>query len=304
MNFIWLEDFLALAASGSFSRAAETRHSSQPAFSRRIRALEDWLGVPVVDRGSQPVQLTAAGEWLAGVARELVSRSAGLPEQAQRIAAEASSTLRIAATHALSFVFLPQWLRALEAELQPGPISLVSDVFTRCEALLSQGKVQYALGHAHPQAPSTIDETGFESLCVGLDELLAVCKPRPDHTPMFSLDAGDHAEIPLLGYSDESGLGRIVRAILGARLQARPNRSVLTAHLGSVLRSMALEGNGLAWLPRSLIQDDLTQGRLIDAGGSAWRIPLQIRLYRMRTSGNAGPDPLWRAALARSEGLQ
>ena len=38
MNLIWLDDFLALAATGNFSRAADERHSSQPAFSRRIRA--------------------------------------------------------------------------------------------------------------------------------------------------------------------------------------------------------------------------------------------------------------------------
>ncbi len=44
MELKWLEDFLSLADSGSFSRSAEQRHVSQPAFSRRIRALEAWPG--------------------------------------------------------------------------------------------------------------------------------------------------------------------------------------------------------------------------------------------------------------------
>lgn len=57
MNLSWLEDFLALAESGNFSRAAERRHMTQPAFSRRIRAFEDWLGVALFDRGSHPVTL-------------------------------------------------------------------------------------------------------------------------------------------------------------------------------------------------------------------------------------------------------
>ena len=43
MNLSWLEDFLALAATGNFSRAAEDRHMTQPAFSRRVRALEEEL---------------------------------------------------------------------------------------------------------------------------------------------------------------------------------------------------------------------------------------------------------------------
>jgi len=37
-----------LAERRNFSRAAEARHVTQPAFSRRIRALEDWVGTPLV----------------------------------------------------------------------------------------------------------------------------------------------------------------------------------------------------------------------------------------------------------------
>ena len=62
MNLTWLDDFLALAASGNFSRAADERHMTQPAFSRRIRALEEWLGAELFDRSSQPAKLTPTGE--------------------------------------------------------------------------------------------------------------------------------------------------------------------------------------------------------------------------------------------------
>ena len=63
MNLSWVEDFMALAATGNFSRAAEERHMTQPAFSRRIRALEEWLGAELFDRSSQPARLTEVGEW-------------------------------------------------------------------------------------------------------------------------------------------------------------------------------------------------------------------------------------------------
>ena len=52
MNLTCVDDFLALAATGYFSRAAEERHMTQPAFSRRIRALEEWLGAELFDRRS------------------------------------------------------------------------------------------------------------------------------------------------------------------------------------------------------------------------------------------------------------
>ena len=84
-EFIWLEDFLALASTGNFTRAAEERHSSQPAFSRRIRALEEWLGAALVDRSTQPARLTEVGEWLRSVSVDLVARAARLPGEARQV---------------------------------------------------------------------------------------------------------------------------------------------------------------------------------------------------------------------------
>ena len=61
MDTKWLEDFVSLAETRSFSRSAQLRHVTQPAFSRRIQSLEAWAGVHLVDRSSYPTQLTLAG---------------------------------------------------------------------------------------------------------------------------------------------------------------------------------------------------------------------------------------------------
>src|SRR5437016_3574648 len=58
----WLEDFVSLAETRSFSRSAQLRHVTQPAFSRRIQSLEAWAGIDLVDRSSYPTRLTPAGE--------------------------------------------------------------------------------------------------------------------------------------------------------------------------------------------------------------------------------------------------
>src|SRR4029078_11776324 len=62
MELIWLEDYLALSETLNFSRAAEARHITQPAFSRRIRALENWIGAELFIRTTHGVALTPAGE--------------------------------------------------------------------------------------------------------------------------------------------------------------------------------------------------------------------------------------------------
>ena len=61
MELKWLEDFISLANTRSFSKSAEQRNVTQPAFSRRIRSLETWLGTSLIDRSTYPTTLTETG---------------------------------------------------------------------------------------------------------------------------------------------------------------------------------------------------------------------------------------------------
>ena len=72
MDTKWLEDFVSLAETRSFSRSAQLRHVTQPAFSRRIQSLETWAGVDLIDRSSYPTTLTPAGKKLYSKALELL----------------------------------------------------------------------------------------------------------------------------------------------------------------------------------------------------------------------------------------
>jgi len=74
MDTKWFEDFLAVVEEGGFTRAAERRAVSQPAFSRRIKALEGWVGTILFDRTTHSVTLTAAGERLLPAAEEILRR--------------------------------------------------------------------------------------------------------------------------------------------------------------------------------------------------------------------------------------
>ena len=74
MNTKWMEDFLCLADTLSFSRSTSVRHASQPAFSRRIQSLENWLGTTLVDRSTIPLALTSAGHVFRGQALGIVQQ--------------------------------------------------------------------------------------------------------------------------------------------------------------------------------------------------------------------------------------
>lgn len=296
MNLSWLNDFLTLAATGNFSRAAQACNMTQPAFSRRIRALESWLGVTLFDRTTHPATLTDTGEWFRSVAEEITARVARVPDEARAIAAASSTTLRFVATHALSLTFLPAWLRGLEARTTVGPIQLVSDVMPQCEALMLQGRAQFMLCHAHPQLPVRLDASNFTQFKVGSDTLMPVSAATSGGKPRHTLTKKGKTSVPLLVYTPESGIGRVVRDLRQAALDAAGGEPVFTAHLATVLKSMALDGRGIAWLPHSLIEDELANGRLVSAGGSAWNLPLDICLFRHRTPAPPAAEAFWRAA--------
>ena len=302
MKLSWLDDFLVLAATGNFSRAADERHMTQPAFSRRIRALEEWLGQDLFDRSSQPARLTETGEWFRRIAQDLLAQVARLPGEARAVAEASSTTLRFAATHVLSFTFMPKWLRSMESRTSVGPIQLVSDVLQHCEALMLQSRVHFVLSHAHPEAEGQLLAAGYPSVQIGKDVLIPVSAVDEMGRPRHVLLGGKSEVVHVLGYSLESGLGRILRNVHGAALNRLPVQIVFTAHVASVLRMMALDGRGLAWLPETLIGDDMAAGRLVNAASNDWRIALEVRLYRDRIDISRAAEAFWDAASSYASG--
>lgn len=294
MNISWLEDFLALAMTKNFSRAADLRHMTQPAFGRRIRALEEWLGTDLFDRSKQPTTLTETGEWFRKVAQDMLAQVAHLPGQAQTIEASQATTLQFAATHTLSFTFMPTWLHGLNGRVSVGPIQCMSDMLQRCENLMLQSKVHFVLSHTHPHVQGQLEAAGYPSIQLGIDMLIPVSLTDDQRQPLHPAVEGQSDAIPLLSYSSESGIGSILRSVLDAELCHLSVQTVFTAHLASVLKPMVLSGRGIAWLPQSLIADELNSGRLVRVGPESWQIPLQVRLYRDRTEIGRTAEMFWR----------
>ena len=168
-------------------------------------------------------------------------------------------------------------------------------MLAQCETLLQQGKVQFLLSHAHALAPSPLGPPNFTSLRVGNEALLPVTAPDAHGKPRHELEPGPGRSVPVLAYSAESGLGRVVRSVFGSRLEQAGTTIVFTAHLATVLRSMALEGRGVAWLPNSLIEEDLKSRRLLPAGSPAWHIGIDIRLFRIAAAQSPAAEAFWSA---------
>ena len=181
MELNWLLDFVALSETLNFSRAAESRNITQPAFSRRIRALENWVGTPLVERTTHSVALTPSGnQFLAHAKTACLSL-----EQARREAIELAradhGSLNIATTHALSFTFIPEWLRDQNAHITLGPLNLVSDSMLACERLMQKGDADFLIAHAHPGISDHLPDSAFQSRVIGHDRLMPMITPNLAH---------------------------------------------------------------------------------------------------------------------------
>ena len=293
MELIWFEDYLALAETLNFSRAAEARHVTQPAFSRRIRALEEWIGADLFARTTHGVALTPAGEHFHNQAEVLTRALHQLRRDTLEVSGRSARLLSIAATHALSFTFFPKWVRRNESVLALGNLNLISDSMQACEQMMLRGEAQFLLCHTHPDMSSRLETNQFKSIVVGADTLVPLSAPGRNGAPRWSLD--DAEPVKYLAYSAQSGLGRIVAARWGAKDRAAALETVFTSHLAATLLSMARAGDGVAWLPRTLAEEDISAGLLVEAGNRELEIPIEIRLFRPVARQGQAAESVWAA---------
>lgn len=295
MELEWLEDFLALVETAHFSRAAEKRNISQPAFSRRIRMLEAWLGVTLFNRDTHRIELTPAGHQWRGTAEDILRQVLIAREQVREVAAGYTSTLKFASTNALSVVFFPDWLQHIEAAHPlSASVSLVTDNMAGCEHKMLQGQAQFLLCHHHPSAQVSFKPNYFVSVDIGHDVLVPVSAPdRETGQPQFRLPGAMDEPVPYLAYSEVSGMGRILASTLALDGPSVWLTPAFTAHLATVLATMCRNGRGVAWLPLSLIARDLERGDLVRAGEPQWDVPIDIRLYRPRARQSPAAEAFW-----------
>jgi len=137
MELRWLQDFLMVAETGNFTRAAERRNTSQAAFSRRIKSLEAWLGFDLIDRSVYPTQLTPQGERFREHAGELLRQMLDSRDELGGKPLRSHEHIRIALPFAMATAQLPQWWQAWSAERRMSCSVVVGNIHDLVTSLVS-----------------------------------------------------------------------------------------------------------------------------------------------------------------------
>ena len=297
MESKWLDDFLAVASCRNFSRAASSRHVTQSALSRRIRQLEDWIGVELVDRGHLPIRLTPAAEGLLPRIEALRAQLQDLRQTASPDPGEGHGRVTVAMMGSIGSTWFPELTARMRAKGHDFRIRFAEPRARTIDSLqaLRDRSADFALLYAHDHVVHPERDDELEHLVLGHDRAIAVSAPdaggRARHALRPTGGAVDH-----LGYCGQSFFAQALPHLhrdLGLRLN-----TIYESALCSSLLAGARRGIGVAWLPRSLVADDLRAGHLVPAGPPASDLVLELRIWRARRPQAPHKERFWRLVRA------
>lgn len=299
METKWLEDFVSLAETRSFSRSAQLRHVTQPAFSRRIQALEAWAGTDLVDRSSYPTRLTPAGKTMYDQALEMLQSLQSTRSMLRAHVSAGKDMVGFAVPHTLAFTFFPTWVSAVHEKFGSFRSRLFALNVHDAVMRLVEGGCDLLIAYYHSSQPFQLDPARYEMVSLGLEVLAPYSKPDADGKPIYKLPGRQGQPLPYLGYAAGAYLGRVTELILKESPEAVHLERVYETDMAEGLKAMVLEGHGVAFLPYSAVRGELESGRLVSAvpeGMTGFKMDMEVRAYREKPAGDApqgGAAALW-----------
>ncbi|SKA52415.1 LysR family transcriptional regulator [Enterovibrio nigricans] len=278
----WLEDFLVLSDTRNFSAAAAVRNITQPAFSRRIRMLEQSVGAELVDRTQTPIALTPSGRIFRVTARTLINQIAESVGEISALNYTDGSTVRIASAHSLAC----RTTRAIQHAFSKKGTPLLSieamNVDEAVEALKQGGcDILLAFDNEYLKLPP------FEHIKMGAGNLTPVSGVDSSGGPLFDLDEGE--SLPWLAYSPSLYMGRQLESVR-QHLSLKP---VFISSMVDLLKDQAIKGNGVAWLPDFLITEEILSGTLVTIGDASHQRHVSYFAYRYQSRLHPSGEQVW-----------
>jgi DNA-binding transcriptional LysR family regulator len=288
----WLEDFVMLAKTRSFTRSAELRNVTHPAFGRRIKSLEAWAGTPLIARDNQkPVRLTAAGEALLEFAEETLRGLQGARENMLIAAGKNERSVVLVTGRTLARTMVPDWLVRLRGLLDEADLHIRTDSLASVAQVLERGDADFALLYHHAALAVKLDPRQFTHMTVATDRLVPVARADAEGRPLFSLL--DDKPVPYLAYASTLAMGRLVADHLANHPAAPLLRRRIECDSADAQHEYVERGLGVAWLPWSMAHPSCKSGLMAPAGDRKMEVRFEVRLYRAKKKLSSVAESIW-----------
>lgn len=296
MRLEWLEDILAVIETGSFNAAAKKRLLTQPAFSRRVRAIEDYVGVELFDRTHKPIQLRPATEDQYDQISRLAASLRQLVHDLKRGDRTTGNRVVIASQHSLTTALTPSLIQRIQERDPNTYMRLRSANLDECFSLLLSRQADIALVYRPVGEDHPVEGDYLESVTLGQDQLIPVYSTagRSKLNALFV-----EGTFPLIAYPGEVFFGQIMDRLILPRVR---NQSVVETKVETALTLAAMElatqGIGVAWVPASLARSRIGDGRLADLSATLPSSVLDCTVARLIGSRGRTEDAVWHHFLA------
>ncbi len=181
LEFKWLDDFISLKDLGNFSAAATARHVTQSAFSRRIQALELWVGVPLFDRTSYPIKLTEDGKKFVPYVEKMLQLMWETNNDFSQASLRTDNSVRVVCLHSFALNLLPQLFSKAGKRLEGLNFSInpsIQGIDNHFQALLDNACDIIFVYDTQGMRPSFLLEDKVERMPVSTTRILPVIAPE------------------------------------------------------------------------------------------------------------------------------
>ncbi len=279
MNSRQLDDLLALLDAKSLTEAATHRHVTQPAFSRRVRAIEQGLGFEIIDRSKRPGALKPFVIERHGDIRTLALALRRLTEDL-RSASSTDRFLIISAMHSISVSELPRVFRRIEELIPLTTLRLRSENLNECYAMLMTGQVAIMISYETERQKTRIDENLVERIVLKKDRLVpAISQDREDEIRSL---LKQNRDVPLVTAPQDSFFGKMLADMPsdhGAQFSERAISSLSPAIL-----EMVLCGLGVGWVTESHAAQYFETGKLSSLSSVLPSAEMHMVMMRVQSS--------------------
>lgn len=268
VTFSQVRGFVTVASTGSFTRAADVLHLSQPALTTRIRQLEEALDLKLFDRNTRSVELTEAGRELLPVFMRLVNDLETAVVNAKDHAERTNSVIRLACLPSCAATLLPDFIRQFRAD-RPDATFVVEDaVNNQVRSLVLEGQVDFGICAFEDDDRDLAVEDLFR------DDLQVVYRPGHPLASVPQVTVAELSRFPLI----LTNRGSSIRHMVEQAFAANGLSAVPTCEVGYMSTGVALvqAGLGITVLPSTAVElrSPGIQARRVDDPGFARHIVL------------------------------
>ncbi len=241
-----LRYFMAVADTLHFGQAAARLHISQPPLSRQIAALEEELGVQLLERNPHGVALTAAGQQLQADGRGILASVERAALNARAAAAGEAGRLAIGFTMCAAYSVVPGYARRFAARHPQVELSLREVVSNDLVAQVAEGRIDAAIVFAQPLPPGLSHRTVVrEPLCLALPRGHRLAARR-------SVPVAELAGEPFIATPPDVAPSLHAAVLAQCRQAGFAPRIAMEVQLQQTILSLVAEGVGVALVPASM----------------------------------------------------